>query len=296
MPRQHRHAYAADFQRGLLTGAVDRFEVDHPGDDLRWSRAAHRPISTRFEPALPLRGFSTGFSRAPSRLARGAQAIWQFWPASPFVRGCFPPSPASPGLGCPQLHLATATARRWSPCRERWVRSLARISGVSTSVRRDLGVLSSETMRRVRRSLVLSRFLMRFTPCVTRRVPASQSRRRRSAPPRAARSGTPYGRAAWAPVPPVVPIGRPDSCIPSAMTCEPTPAVPLSQAAANSASVRRSRPHSSGCSGPSARNPSRSSLPGGWDEGGRDDQAGGSCARSAGPIPVNPHLGSATLR
>ena len=28
---------------------------------------------------------------------------------------------------------------------------------------------------------------------------------------RAARSGTPYGRAAWAPVPPAVPIGRPCS-------------------------------------------------------------------------------------
>jgi hypothetical protein len=32
------------------------------------------------------------------------------------------------------------------------------------------------------------------------------SRRRRSAPPQAARSGTPYGRAAWAPVPSVVPM------------------------------------------------------------------------------------------
>jgi hypothetical protein len=36
-----------------------------------------------------------------------------------------------------------------------------------------------------------------------------RSRRRRSAPTQAARSGTPYGRAAWAPVPPAVPIGRP---------------------------------------------------------------------------------------
>jgi hypothetical protein len=35
------------------------------------------------------------------------------------------------------------------------------------------------------------------------------SRRRRSAPPQAARSGTPYGHAAWAPVPSAVPIGRP---------------------------------------------------------------------------------------
>jgi hypothetical protein len=30
-------------------------------------------------------------------------------------QGCFPPSPASPGSGCPQLHPAAATARRWSP-------------------------------------------------------------------------------------------------------------------------------------------------------------------------------------
>jgi hypothetical protein len=37
----------------------------------------------------------------------------------------------------------------------------------------------------------------------------TRSRRRRSAPPQAARSGTPYGRAAWAPVPSAVPVGRP---------------------------------------------------------------------------------------
>jgi hypothetical protein len=35
-----------------------------------------------------------------------------------------------------------------------------------------------------------------------------RSRRRRCASPRAARSGTPYGRAAWVPVPSAVPIGR----------------------------------------------------------------------------------------
>ena len=28
-------------------------------------------------------------------------------------QGCFPPSPAFPGSGCPQLHLAAATAKRW---------------------------------------------------------------------------------------------------------------------------------------------------------------------------------------
>lgn len=29
-------------------------------------------------------------------------------------RGCFPPSPASPGSGCPQLRRTAATARRWT--------------------------------------------------------------------------------------------------------------------------------------------------------------------------------------
>ncbi|WP_344840136.1 hypothetical protein [Actinocorallia longicatena] len=43
------------------------------------------------------------------------------------------------------------------------------------SVRRDFAVFSSEITSRVFGSLVLSRFLIRSTPCVTRMVPASQA-------------------------------------------------------------------------------------------------------------------------
>jgi hypothetical protein len=102
LPRQHRHAYAADFQRGLLTGAVDRLRSRPPRGDPRWSRAAHRPISTRLEPALHLRSFNTGSSRAPSRLARGAQTIWQFWPVSP-LSGLLPTL-----TGVPRIRLPSA--------------------------------------------------------------------------------------------------------------------------------------------------------------------------------------------
>ncbi len=49
------------------------------------------------------------------------------------------------------------------------------ISGVSASVRRDFGVLSSPSTWRVRAADEPSRFLIRFTPCVTATAPASQS-------------------------------------------------------------------------------------------------------------------------
>ena len=35
-------------------------------------------------------------------------------------RGCFPPFPAFPGSGCPQLHQAAATACWWSPFTSTW--------------------------------------------------------------------------------------------------------------------------------------------------------------------------------
>jgi hypothetical protein len=38
-----------------------------------------RPISARFEPVRPLRGFTTGFLRIPLPLAGRTRAIWQYW-------------------------------------------------------------------------------------------------------------------------------------------------------------------------------------------------------------------------
>ena len=48
---------------------------------------------------------NAGFSRTPFRLASRAQAVWQYRPV-PSLSGLLPPSPASPGSGCPQLQPA----------------------------------------------------------------------------------------------------------------------------------------------------------------------------------------------
>ncbi|MFJ1707895.1 tyrosine-type recombinase/integrase [Kitasatospora sp. NPDC088346] len=49
-----------------------------------------------------------GSSRTPLRPARRTRTIWQYWPV-PALSGPLPPSPASPGSGCPQLHRPAAT-------------------------------------------------------------------------------------------------------------------------------------------------------------------------------------------
>jgi hypothetical protein len=77
-------------------------------------RTAHRPTSTRFEPVPVNEASTAGSSRTPSRLARRARTIWQYWHATA-LSGLLPPSPPLHGSGCPQLHRAAATAqRRWS--------------------------------------------------------------------------------------------------------------------------------------------------------------------------------------
>ena len=56
----------------------------------------------------------TGSSRTPSRLACRTRPVWQYQ-GVPSLSGLLPPSPASPGSGCPQLHQAAATAQRPGP-------------------------------------------------------------------------------------------------------------------------------------------------------------------------------------
>jgi len=68
-----------------------------------------RQISSRCR----IKGVShAGSSRTPLRLARRARPIWQCWTV-PASSGLLPPSPASPGSGCPQLHRPAATGQRW---------------------------------------------------------------------------------------------------------------------------------------------------------------------------------------
>lgn len=85
-----------------------------PPDRIR-SRTAFRPVSARFEPEAPLRGFNHWFTRVtPSDLASRTRAVWQYQPV-PTLSRLLPPSPAIPGSGCLQLHQTAATARRRSP-------------------------------------------------------------------------------------------------------------------------------------------------------------------------------------
>jgi hypothetical protein len=114
MPRQPRHAYAAALPRGLLAGpSVPASE----SPTIRRACTADRPISTRFEPALPLAGGSTTGSLrvTPSCLACRTRTVWRCR-SVPSLSGLLPPSLASPRSGCPQLRRPAATGRRRSPC------------------------------------------------------------------------------------------------------------------------------------------------------------------------------------
>src|SRR6266545_6014471 len=71
-----------------------------------------RAASSPYPPDLSwrrIKGLShAGSSRTPLRHARRTRTIWQYWHV-PALSGLLPPSPASPGSGCPQLHRPTAT-------------------------------------------------------------------------------------------------------------------------------------------------------------------------------------------
>ena len=124
MPLQHRHGYAAGLHRGLPTGDTNRPRSSPPDQTAR-VRAATQPRSARFElvgllrsvqPLVPhvrlsvlLAGPGPSGSAGPSRRCQG----------------CFPPSPASPGSGCPQLHRTAATSQR------RWPLTTARFKSAS---------------------------------------------------------------------------------------------------------------------------------------------------------------------
>ena len=104
-PLRPRHEYAADFPRGLPAGD---FIGQRSRLTTRWVCAAPRPISARLEPVYLLRGVYTLVPHVhlPVSLAGpGRLAV----PTRPAVVRAAPPSPASPGSGCPQLHRPAAT-------------------------------------------------------------------------------------------------------------------------------------------------------------------------------------------
>ena len=100
-PRQHRHEYAAGLPHGLPAGPVDRLRSrpsQPPGRALR--SGPYPPGWSRF---WTCGGSTTGScTRTPSRLACRTRAVWQYRPV-PSLSGLLPPSPASPGSGCPSF-------------------------------------------------------------------------------------------------------------------------------------------------------------------------------------------------
>ena len=107
MPLRHRCGYAADLPRSL-PGSSCPPPREFPARHERRVRAAPGPDppgSSRCR----IKGVShAGSSRTPLRPACRTQPIWQYWTA-PALSGLLPPSPASPGSGCPQLHRPAAT-------------------------------------------------------------------------------------------------------------------------------------------------------------------------------------------
>jgi hypothetical protein len=80
-------------------------------------RSGCAPPSSPYPPDLSWRSFkrrnAAGFSRIPSRLAHRARPVRQYRADATLSR-LLPPSPATPGSGCLQLHPTAATARRWA--------------------------------------------------------------------------------------------------------------------------------------------------------------------------------------
>jgi hypothetical protein len=107
MPLRPRCEYAAVFPHSLPGGSCPpprEFPARHEGQ----VRAAPGPDPPGFEP-VPHQGVShAGSSRTPLHPACRTRTIWQYWHV-PALSGLLPPSPASPGSGCPQLHRPAAT-------------------------------------------------------------------------------------------------------------------------------------------------------------------------------------------
>ncbi|MDQ0765395.1 hypothetical protein QF027_008030 [Streptomyces canus] len=107
---RHRHEYAVVLPRGLLDGfeiPAKKFPAANGG---RFAPLSAQIRQVRAD-VIVKRRKDAGSSRAPLRPARRTRTIWQYWHV-PALSGPLPPSPASPGSGCPQLHLPATTGQR----------------------------------------------------------------------------------------------------------------------------------------------------------------------------------------
>jgi hypothetical protein len=113
LPLRHRHGYAVDLHHGLPAQAFDTrpgVPRDHPPSGRGCApHTSPHPPGWSWRPMK--RRNSTGSSRTPSRLAHRARPVRQSRADATLSR-LLPPSPATPGSGCLQLHPTATTARR----------------------------------------------------------------------------------------------------------------------------------------------------------------------------------------
>jgi hypothetical protein len=104
MPLQHHHDYAADLHRGLPTSDIDQPRSSPRQDvDARCYPAQICQIRTG---GLPLRSFQTLVSHVHLPITLTGPKPSGSTSPSRRCRGCYPPSPVSPGSGCPQPRVA----------------------------------------------------------------------------------------------------------------------------------------------------------------------------------------------
>jgi hypothetical protein len=101
LPRQPRRAYAADLRRDLLTRRIDGLRSRTP--NLRATVHCLPAQIRQIRAGAPLTGLYTLVPRVRLLALLAGPAPSGSTDASRRCRGCLPPSPASPGSGCPQL-------------------------------------------------------------------------------------------------------------------------------------------------------------------------------------------------
>ena len=147
LPLRPRHGYPAALHRGLPTEPpIDPPRSSPPQPPHTVSRTGarrSRPISARFGAGSVLRDFETPVPRVLLSVTLAGPAPSGSTGTPRRCQGCFPPSPAPPGSGCPQLHRPAATGRRrWSLTSAR-INSASRRTGWNPNPRLNVGAACS---------------------------------------------------------------------------------------------------------------------------------------------------------
>ena len=123
------HEYAAVLPRGHPDRRIDTTRASQQPFSLPPGCAASRPRSARLEPMDALRGVRTLVPHVRLSVLLAGPRPSGSTGQSRRCQGRLPPSPASPGSGCPQLPPVAATARRW------WSLTSTRFSSASWRTR-----------------------------------------------------------------------------------------------------------------------------------------------------------------